>query len=259
MKAYRNSLIFWSVGIFFMVASGMAKYSAAIGGGDKSINDLMKTMPKAVQSIVGAGDFDLTIAVGYYGMLFLYLVMMATIHAAMLGADIISKEEADKTSEFLFVKPKSRNQIITQKLLAALVNIVVFNIVTIVFSLIMVSKYSKGEPFVGNIMILMAGMFVLQVMFLFIGSAIAAISKNPKVPTSITTGILLSTFILSVAIDINDKLESLRWFTPFKYFDAKNLMNDGRFDLAYTVLSVLIIGIAIASTYVFYKKRDLNI
>ena len=35
---------------------------------------------------------------------FFILLLMATIHAAMLGATIIAKEERDKTSEFLFVK-----------------------------------------------------------------------------------------------------------------------------------------------------------
>ena len=44
---------------------------------------------------------------------------MATVHAAMLGADIISKEERDKTAEFLFVKPISRNKIIISKLLGS--------------------------------------------------------------------------------------------------------------------------------------------
>ena len=54
---------------------------------------------------------------------------MATIHAAMLGATIIAKEERDKTAEFLFVKPVSRSKIISFKLLVALVNIVILTIV----------------------------------------------------------------------------------------------------------------------------------
>ena len=57
---------------------------------------------------------------------------MATIHAAMLGATIIAKEERDKTSEFLFAKPVLRSTIITAKLLAAFVNIVVFNLITFI-------------------------------------------------------------------------------------------------------------------------------
>ena len=63
--------------------------------------------------LLGFSDLDLSKVSGYYGMLFIYLLLMATIHAAMLGATIIAKEERDKTSEFLFVKPVSRSKVIT--------------------------------------------------------------------------------------------------------------------------------------------------
>ena len=154
---------------------------------------LFAQMPKSMLAIFGIGTFDLSKASGYYGMLFLYLVLMATIHAAMLGADIISKEERDKTAEFLLSKPISRNKIITSKLLAALMNILIFNIITLVSSIIIVGKYSKGEAVSADIVILMGGMFILQLIFMLIGTAIAAVSKNPKTATSISTAVLLIT------------------------------------------------------------------
>lgn len=258
LRAYRNSLIFWSIGILFMVASGMAKF-AAMGGTGQSVDDLMKTMPKAVQSLVGFGSFDTTRATGYYGMLFIYLAVMATIHAGMLGADIISKEERDKTSEFLFVKPESRSKIVTEKLLAGLTSIIIFNVVTLLSSIAVVTKYSKGESVTHDILLLMAGMFFLQLLFLSIGAGIAAISKSSKTPGSVTTGVLLFTFILSVAIDMNNKIEILKWITPFKYFDAKDLINSGSLSLVFVILSVVIVGVMTLCTYLFYKKRDLSI
>ncbi|MFA5881807.1 MAG: ABC transporter permease subunit, partial [Eubacteriales bacterium] len=83
-------------------------------------------------------------------MLFLYLVVMATIHAAMLGANIIAKEERDKTAEFLLAKPVSRNEIITVKLGAGLTNILIFNAVTLLSSLVIVGHYSGSEPVTGS-------------------------------------------------------------------------------------------------------------
>ena len=127
MKAHRNVLIIWAVGIIFMVVAGMGKYVALSSSG-QSMNDLFAQMPKSMQTLFGIGSFDLSKASGYYGMLFLYLALMATIHAIMLGANIISKEERDKTAEFLFSKPISRNKIITAKLAAAFMNILIFNI-----------------------------------------------------------------------------------------------------------------------------------
>ncbi|KUO49071.1 MAG: ABC transporter [Desulfitibacter sp. BRH_c19] len=258
MKANRKSLIIWSIGVFLMVASSMGKY-AALSASGQSINDLLGQMPNSLKAIMGLGTFDLSTVIGYYGVLFIYLVVMATIHAAMLGANIISKEERDKTAEFLLVKPISRNKIITSKLSATLVNILVLNLVTFVSSIVMVQKYSNGESVIGDITVLMIGMFMLQLIFLFIGTAIAAISKNPKTATSLSTGILLITFILSVAIDINSRIENLKYLTPFKYYEAKNLLLDGGFDAVYVILSAVIIPVLFSTTYVFYRKRDLNV
>lgn len=258
MKAHRKSLIIWSIGVLFMVAAGMGKYTA-YSNTDQSFNDLISQMPRGLQTLFGAGAFDLSQVTQFYGVFFLYLVLMTTIHAVMLGANIIAKEERDKTAEFLFVKPASRNQIITAKLLAALVNIVVVNLVTSLSSIGIVGAYSKGEPVTGDIIILMVGMFILQLVFMVIGTGIAAVRKNPKTSASLATGILLVTFILSIAIDLNEKLESLKYFTPFKYFEAKGLLLGGGFEPIFVILSVAIIAILVSVTYVFYKKRDLHV
>ncbi len=258
IKANRKSLIFWMAGLLFMIVGGMGKYGGAAASG-QSMNEIVQQMPRSLQAIIGVGSFDLTTVSGYYGMLFIFLVLMATIHAAMLGANIISKEQADKTSEFLFVKPVSRSKIITWKLATAIANIVIFNVVTGVLSGIMVNYYEKGESITGDILKLLVGMFILQIMFLLIGTGIAATSKNTKTPASATTGILLAAYMLSLGIDMNEKLDFLKYLTPFKYFEAKNLMFGGGFDPVFLVLSIGIIVSLLSVTYVFYKKRDLNV
>ena len=258
MKAHRKSLIIWSISMLFLVGSGMSKF-AVLSVGSENMNALMAKLPKSMQTIFGTGSFDLSKASGFYGMLFLYIVLMSTIHAAMIGSDIISKEERDKTSEFLFVKPISRNKIISQKLLAGLLNIIVLNIITLISSIAITSKYSKGETVTSDIILLMLAMFILQLVFLFVGTGLAAISKNPKTAVSATTGILLFTYILSVMIDMNSSFENLMYITPFKYFEAKNIMYGGGLNAVFVTMSVFIIAILLAVTYIFYKKRDLSI
>lgn len=258
MKANRKGLIIWCVGVFSMVTSGMVKYAGFSASG-QSINDLLAQMPQSLRAIMGVGTFDLTTATGYFGVLFIYLAMMAAVHATMLGATIISKEERDKTSEFLFVRPITRSQIITSKLLASIVNLLIFNFVTLVSSILMVQKYGQGEAIVSDITRLMLGMLFLQLIFLFIGTAIASISKHPKTAPSLATGILLLTLMLSIAIDINSRMEFLKFLTPFKYFDAKNLLSAQGFDPVYVILSIIMIIVLFKATYVFYQKRDLNV
>nr|WP_263324060.1 ABC transporter permease [Neobacillus sp. Marseille-Q6967] len=257
MKSHRNSLIIWSVSMFLMVASGMGKYVSLASIG-QPMNEMLAGIPKSVRAILGIGEFDISSPSGYYGLLFIYMLLLATVHAAMLGATIIAKEERDKTTEFLFVKPVSRTHIITAKLTAAFINLVILNVVTFLSSIILIGKYAGGKMPAGDIGMMMAGMFILQMLFMVIGSSLAAVKRKPKTAASLAAGILLLMYILSVAIDLNGKIEPLKYLTPFKYFEVKNVMNGG-LDSIYLMLSAAIIAVLIFLTFRFYKKRDLNV
>lgn len=258
MKAHRKSLILWSIGILFMVYSGMAKYEAYSSSG-QSINDLFEDMPESIKAVMGFGEVDLATLSGYYSVLFLYIFLMATIHAAMLGASIIAKEERDKTAEFLFVKPISRTTVISAKLAAAFLNVVIFNAVTFVSLVFVLEGYNDaGEAVNKYIALTMAGMFISQVLFMMIGAALAAVKKKSKTAASVATGILLLTYLLSIIIALNDNLEVLKYFTPFKYFEAANVMFGEGIETVYVVISLVLTGVLTFLTYSSFKKRDLN-
>lgn len=258
LKALRRSLIIWSIAIFLMIVSSIGKFKAYAETG-QSMNELLAQIPGSIKAVLGMGNFDLTKVSGFYGMLYLYLLLLATVHAALLGANIIAKEERDKTTEFLLVKPVSRTQIITAKLLAALFNIVVFNLVTLVFSIALMGKYAKGEDITAEIGTLMVGMFILQLMFLLIGTATAAAGRRPKSAASAATAILLVTFVISSLININGSLEPLQYLTPFAYFKAERLLGGGGFEPVFLLLSLAIIALLTVVTYVSYKKRDQHV
>lgn len=258
LKAHWRSLIIWCVVILFLVVSAMAKFQSYSETG-QSMTELLSHMPRALRIVLGMGNLDLATAGGFYGMFYLYLLLMAGIHASMLGAGIIAKEERDKTTEFLIAKPVSRERVISSKLLAALFNILVYNIVTLVFSLAIVGQYAGGEDVTNEILLMMAGMFMLQLIFLSIGAGTAALSRRPKGAGSIATAILLGTYVISAASGIDSRLDGLKYITPFKYFDAEQLIRDGSFQPVFVILSAVIVAAMVCVTYVFYKKKDLGI
>ncbi|UWG96442.1 ABC transporter permease [Dehalobacter sp. DCM] len=258
LKAHRKALIIWSIAIFLMIVSSIGKFTAYAETG-QSMNELLSQIPSSIKAVLGMGNFDLTQVSGFYGMLYLYLLLLATVHASLLGANIIAKEERDKTTEFLLVKPVSRAKIVTAKLLASLLNVIVFNLVTLIFSVALMGKYAKGEDITGEIGILMVGMFMVQLIFLFIGTATASVSKRPKSAASVSTAILLVTFVISSAININSSLGPLRYITPFEYFKADQLLNGGGFEPVFLILSLVIIALLVVVTYGAYQKRDMNV
>lgn len=258
IKRYRKSLLFWSIGLVLLIASSMAKFSVYENNSD-ALSDLLSKMPQSIQSVFGLTGFDLTTAAGFYGVTFLYIALMVSVHAVLMGANIIAKEERDRTSEFLFVKPVSRFKILSSKILAGLLEVLAINAVTFVSSVLVVDAFNNGPSINDDISTLNAGLLIMQFIFFFAGTAVAAISRRPKASASIATSILLVTFIAHYFVNMSADLDWIKYFTPFKYFDAHNLISGGGIELVYVVLSAIIIGISVSLTYYSYNKRDLAV
>ena len=258
MKAHRTALIWWCLGMIALIASGMAKYAAYETAG-QSIVAIFETLPKAVLVVFGMQGFDLTKASGFFGVLFLYIAVMGAIHASLLGASLISKEERDRTSEFLYTKPISRGAALTAKLLAGLTNVLVLNIATWVSAFYSVDYFSKGEPVGNEVTLLMVGLLFLQLIFFSMSALTAGVVRRPKAAPSIATSIMFLMFLLAYLVNMSEQLDFLKYLTPFKYFDALALLTDGKLDPLYVGLSVLIVGLSVFGTYHFYSARDLTV
>lgn len=257
LRATRKSLIIWSLSMAFLVYAGMVKYSGFSQAG-QSVNDLFQQLPPALLKIFSMEGLDLTKISAYYAIFYLYFVLLGGIHAAMLGATMISKEERDKTADFLFVKPIPRHKVISAKLIAALINVLILNLVTCIASLASISVFNTGDPINAEVYRLMTALWVVQIVFLSIGFGISALTKTSKQATSLSTFSILAMFMLSVAIDLKSDLDVLTFLTPFKYFKTSDVMNSGSFSVGYIALAIGITIVGFVTTYVFYDRKDLH-
>lgn len=258
LKVHRLGLLFWSLGMVAMVGAGMAKFAGYEEAGE-SVEALMATLPRAVLVVFGMTGFDLSTASGFYGVLFLYVAVMGAVHAVLLGSTLISKEERDRTSEFLFAKPITRGRALTGKLLAGLVNVVVLNLVTTASSLYFVGFFGDGRSSSDEVAVLMVGLLFLQLIFLAVGALVAGASRRPKLAASRSTSVMFLMFLVYYLVNLNEDLAFLRFVTPFKYFDAATLMADGALDPVFVALSVGIIALAVVGTYRLFADRDLTV
>ncbi len=258
LKTYRKSLIIWSLALVLFVAMAMIKYDATSAAGS-SISALLMDMPKAFQSMLGFGTFDFNTPIGYFGATFIYLMLLGAIHGSMLGANILSSEERDKTSEFLMIKPITRNMVVAYKMLASLVIILIFNIVVFVSSFLIVNSHGTGQSYAKDVFLLMIGFFALELIFFFIGFFLSTILKRAKLAASLVTSILLITFIMSVLADMFDSLKWFKYLSPFSYFDPKVLLGFISINVVQIGIGVTIVLVLAYLSFVFFNKRDLEI
>lgn len=257
LKANLKSLIIWCVIIALLIMVGTAKFSAFAG--DPESLKILDAMPAAVLDALNMRAFNLTTITGFYGIMFIYYALMGAIAAAMWGSDIISKEERDKTVEFSLVLPVSRSKVITSKVLAALVNSIAFVLITWAMSSVSVQKYNPDAEFYSLLRLEMAAMFMIELIFLAVGLLLGCAMKRYKASGSTAVAIILSTYFISILSGMQEKLDFLKYFTPFKYFDAGVFFRSGKLDGMYLIISAVIIVVCVAGAYLVYNRRDLYI
>ncbi len=257
LKANRKALILWCACMVVGVLSGMAKYTAYSSGGAN--NRVFDELPSSIKALLGMGDLDVTTIGGFFALLFLYLSILIAFHAALLGSGILAKEERDKTAEFLIVKPVSRSAVLTAKLLAALVNVVVLNAVTLISSVFMVRAYSGGKDITGEIVLFFVSLLFVQLIFLALGVWIAASMKSPKGSGSVAAGIVLGAYIVAEITSVDDRLDALNVLSPFKYFSYDRIVAGNGLDPGVAALSFLLAAAFTALAYLCYRKRDLSV
>lgn len=257
LKSNLRSMIIWSLAVSFLVAIWMIEYESFAGNPD--INQFMNSMPQGLLRALGMGELTLSSLNGFIGSISLYLYLLLGIHGVLLGSTIISKEERDMTAEYLFSLPISRRQVIIAKTTSAIINLLLLNIVTLAAMILSTIGYNKGEDFYGFIGLLFLAIFIIQIVFLSIGMLVSSLNKRYKKSGNISVGVLMITFLISSLINMVDSLDFLKYITPFQYFDASYILNQLNLEPVYIVISIVIVIIGIAGTFIFYPKRDLYI
>ena len=257
LKANLKSLLIWSIIVSLLIMMAVAKYSAFAN--DPETLKMLDSMPPALMDALSMRAFNMTTLSGFYGIMFIYFGLMGAIAAAMWGSEIISKEERDKTVEFSLVLPVSRIRVVTAKALAALVNCILFMLITWGVSSVAVRSYNPDQPFHDFLALEMQALLAIELIFLAIGLLLGCVMKQYKRSGSTAVAIILVTYLMSIISVMQEDLDFLKYFTPFKYFDAGELFRSGKMDGVYLLISAGIIVASVVTAYWVYNKRDLYI
>ena len=257
LKTNLKGLLIWGVIVVLFVWIGASKFSAYYG--NPEMLAILDSMPPALLAAFSFGAFNLTTITGFFGLMFTYFALLLAIAAAMWGSDTISKEERDKTVEFALTLPVTRSRVVTAKALAALANCIALLLITWGISLVSAAQYKPEAGFQGFLALCMLALFIIQLIFLSIGILLGCAMRRYKQASAVAVSLLLGTYFLSVISALNKDLDFLKYFSPFKYFDAGLILNRSRLDLTFVGLSLAIIVASMAGAYLTYSRRDLYI
>lgn len=257
LRAHFKALVIWCLSLGAIIAIATSEFEAFYN--NPEMLEIMNQFPEGMLAAFGMNGVNLTTVAGFISMFSIYFYLVLSIHAGLLGSSIVSKEERDKTAEYLFTLPVTRNKVLLGKMVASIISCLIFLTVTMLITIAATARFNPPTDYYRFLGLMSIGLFVLQLIFMSIGMLLASILEHYKKSGSYTLGILLGTYMLSVLISMSSSIDFLKYITPFKYFEAAVIVNEMKLEPVNIILSVVIIALCITGVFTFYKKRDLYI
>ncbi len=251
-----NSVLIWSLSITALIVIFMAIFPG-FSAQAAVMKEALAKFPPALLAAFGLGTLDLSSPLGYFGFLFLFVQICLAIQAGNYGFGLVSVEEAEWTADFLLTKPVSRTKVLTNKILAALADLGLTELVIWVVSFASLALFNNGLPVDwSKLILLLLGSIIFLLFFFSVGLVISLIVKRVRNVTPYSLGLGFGMYILSAFSNIVGEV-SLEYITPFKQLDPNYIVANGAFNTPLVLLNVAITVISVAVSYWLYVRRDI--
>lgn len=251
-------LIIWSVIISGLMILTLSAFPEVVKQ-QKAIDQIIKGMPTALIKAFDMDVLNISDALGYYATKgYIMITLFGAIYAVMLGGNILSKEHSEKTIEFLLSKPVLRSNVITQKLLAVFVNVMLFNLIVAAANYIGFKSVDATIDF-KVFASLTAAPLMLHLLFAAISFFLSSSLKKSRNAMPISLGLVFVMYFLYIVAGIADKYAKIKYVSPFEYVNAADIIINKGLDTIYMSIMVGVIIISIFATYIVYRKKDITI
>ena len=252
-----KSLILWTSIVAGMAALMLLLYPA-FKDSFAQLEELLSIYPEDFLEAFGMGEggLDMSDFYGWFGVEgYLFVNLIGGSYAAILGGTILSKEEDDKTVEFLLSKPISRDHILFGKGLVVSINLLLMNAFVGLVLLIAFTIY--GDLNVVVWLLFSFAPFILQMIFASIAFFISVFVTKSRKVLSAALGIVIGMYVVDLISKLTEEFEYLKYITPYEYINAVTIVNDEMIKPIYLLISLLMIGISFTAAWFFYRKKDI--
>lgn len=256
LKTYRKSTIIWSLSLIAIMIIFMSMYST-FAEDAKGFMKIVENYPEAIRNAMGFNQENFFTILGFYSFPLSFITLCAAIQAMNLGTSIINKEVREKTADFLLTKPVTRTKILTAKLLAAFVSIVVTNIFYFAAASFVALQVQTDDFSLKIFLLLSLTIFFIQLIFLSLGIIISVIVQKIKSVLTVSLATVFAFYFVGMFSNTTGD-EVKRYFSPFKYFDTAYIMKHSSYETTFLIAGAVIIILAIATSYVVYSKKDIH-
>lgn len=220
-----------------------------------SVGDAFSNMGE-FSTVFGLDQLNMGEFKGYFGVeCGNILGMFGTFYAALLGISSLAKEEKEHTAEFLLTHPITRAHIVLEKLLAIITQITLTNICIVLCSLALISIIIKDVDSTEFLLMFFA-YYLMQLEISMITFAISSFLS--KGDLGIGLGIAATSYFLGIFAKLMEKLEPIKYITPFGYADSAHILTEGEIHPVFLTSGILISIASIILVFSHYHMKEIS-
>lgn len=254
LKQGWKSLAVWTAAIGFFIVICVFMYPEMKGEMD-SVSDMFSSMG-AFSAAFGMDRLNFGTLIGFYSVeCGNILGLGGAFFAALMAVTALAKEEKERTAEFLLTHPISRVRLITEKLAAVMIQILIMNGIVFGMSLASIAVIGEEVPW-KEICLLHFAFLLVQIELAGICFGISSFLRRGGL--GIGLGIATIMYFLNIVSNISESAEFLKYITPFGYAEGADIVANGSLDLKMVLLGMSFCVIGIASAYWKYCRKDIQ-
>ncbi len=254
LRQGKTPFLIWTVCIGFLLAVCIFLFPE-MKEQMSSINNMFASMGSFTAAF-GMDRLNFGTLIGFYAVeCGNILGLGGAFFASLCAVGILSKEEENKTAEFLLTHPVSRKRILTEKLIAVLMQITAMNLIIYALSVGTIAAVGEAIPW-KEISLLHLGYYLLQLELAGICFGISAFLR--KGSAGVGLGIAAMMYFLNLIANIADTVKFLKYITPFGYCEGADIVSNGRLDGVMVAVGTVIGIVGVMIAYLKYTKKDIH-
>ena len=254
LRQGRSALIIWTASISFMLGVCIVIYpemSTQMGDISAMFADMGSFSQAFGMDRINFGEF-----LGFFGVeCGNVLGLGGAFFAALLGISALAKEEKEHTAEFLLTHPVSRTRVITEKLCAVIVQIVIMNLAVIAVTALSVLIIGE-EADIKIFALLFLSFFLMQLEVAAVTFGISAFLRRGSL--GIGLGLAAVFYFMNIVANLIDETKFLKYITPFGYTESADIIADGALNGGYLAVGMALAAIGVILAFWKYGRKDIS-
>lgn len=254
LKQSRISLIIWTVAIGFLLAVCIFMFPE-MKGEMNEVSEVFSSMGSFTQAF-GMDKVNFGTLLGFYAVeCGNILGLGGAFFASLCAISVLSKEEKERTAEFLLTHPVSRVRVVAEKLISVILQILILNAVVYVTAFSSIALIGETVPW-QEITLMHTAYLILQLELAGICFGVSAFLRRGSIGTGL--GIAVIMYFLNIIANLTESAEFLKYITPFGYADGAEIVRNVSLDTNMIVIGLLFAAIGISAGFIKYCRKDIS-